>query len=354
MPNFTQSATCLFMSFAAASAVNGQSLILEKHVVRDSTAMNHEALTLLKPHGWKVTGGIKWYPNFTHQACVELKVTEPRGIEQVETLPWCYATWITNPIIPMQTGTNYLGNIILPPIDDPAELVRTVTIPQVRPGARYIGATEMPELAETLSRLAGSRVRSARIRIEYTVNGFAVEEDLYVSLFRVSSPLGVNNAVSTVWGPAWSPFAIRAAKGQLDAQTPMLLSIVNSAKLNPQWFAEYSGVCQLFQLRMANDIENARRLSETITRNSREISDMYSDAYWKRQASQDRMAQNFSDSIRGIQRYESPHETYPVQLPGGFRNAWAGSDGTYFMSNQEGFDPNVGSTTSWTLMNAAR
>lgn len=110
----------------------------------------------------------------------------------------------------------------------------------------------------------------------------------------------------------------------------------------------------MFQLRIANDIENARRLSEAITRNSREISSMYSDAYWKRQESQDRMAQNFSDSIRGVERYSSPHEKFPVQLPGGYQNAWAGANGSYVLSNETGFDPNVASTTNWTLMNTAR
>jgi hypothetical protein len=353
MPKFRHLAACLIVTFAGAAA-QGQTLVLEKHTVHDTAAVNHDALTFLKPRGWTVQGGIKWYPNMTHQACLEVRVGNPMGLEQIETLPWSYGTWITNPVMPMQTGSNYMGNIVLRPIEDPGEVVRTLTIPSFRPNARIVGVQELPEVARGLSQSMGCRVRSSRVRLEYALNGQAIEEDMYVSIYVTRSNLGVNNAVSYLWGPAWTPFALRARKGELDAKTPLLLAIADSARFNPQWFAEYSGVCQLFQLRMAKDIENARRLSETITRNSNEIFQMYSDSYWKRQASQDQLARNFSDTIRGVDRYQSPYEKYPVQLPSGYQHAWAGSDGTYVLSNDAGFDPNVGSTTNWTLMNTAR
>jgi hypothetical protein len=353
MPKFHHLAACFIMTFAGAAA-QGQTLVLEKQTIHDAAAVNRDALTFLKPQGWKVQGGVKWYPNTTHQACLEVQVSNPKGIEQIETLPWSYGTWITNTVFPMQVGSNYMGNVVMQPIEDPREVVRTLTIPSFRPNARIVGAQDMPEVAKGLSTSMGCRVRSSRVRLEYTLNSEAVEEDIYVSIYVTSCNLGLNNSVSYLWGPAWTPFALRARKGELDAKTPMLLAIVNSAQFNPQWFAEYSGVCQLFQLRMAKDIDNARRLSETITRNSNEIFQMYSDSYWKRQASQDQLAQNFSDTIRGINRYQSPLEKYPVQLPSGYQSAWAGSDGTYVLSNDAGYDPNVGSTTNWTLMNTAR
>ncbi|MDB5386177.1 MAG: hypothetical protein JWM11_1823 [Planctomycetaceae bacterium] len=354
MPNFTQTTACFLMTLAGAAAAHSETLVMEKHTVHDTMAANHDALTFLKPQGWTVQGGVKWYLNSTHQACLEVKVANPKSLEQVETLPWSYATWITNPVFPLQTGSNYMGNIVMQPISDPREVVRTLTIPAFRPGARIVASQEMPEIAKALSASMGCNVRSSRIRLEYNVNGQAVEEDIYVSIYVTSFNLGLNNAVSYLWGPAWTPFALRAPKGELDALTPKLLTIVNSAQFNPQWYAEYSGVCKLFQLRMANDIDNARRLSETITRNSNEIFEMFSDSYWKRQASQDRLAQNFSDTIRGVDRYTSPYEKYPIQLPSGYQNAWAGANGTYVLSNDAGYDPNVGSTTSWTLMNMAR
>ena len=45
-------------------------------------------------------------------------------------------------------------------------------------------------------------------------------------------------------------FLVRAAKGQLDAQTGLMLATVQSAQLDPRWFTDYCYVSQLFQERM--------------------------------------------------------------------------------------------------------
>ena len=34
--------------------------------------------------------------------------------------------------------------------------------------------------------------------------------------------------------------------------------------------------------------------------------------------------------------------------------AWAGENGTYILSNEAGFDPNVGGRGNWTLLKEAR
>ncbi len=81
---------------------------------------------------------------------------------------------------------------------------------------------------------------------------------------------------------------------------------------------------------------------------------MYSDAYWDRQKSTDRVHQQFSDYIRGVTRYESPHEKYPVQLPSQYKYAWASPSGEYVLTDDAGYDPNVGGTRNWTLLKAAR
>jgi hypothetical protein len=345
-------AACLF-TVLTASAAGAQELVLESHTVRDRMAVHQDAVTFLKPKGWTVSGGIQWYLDSAHQACLEIKVANPDGLEQVETLPWCYLTWQSHGMI--KPGTNYLGTIVHPPVEDPAKVLRELVLPHVRgkQNWRFVSATELPEIAKMLAKdLSGAKVRAAKVRIEYEVNGQTVEEDFYLSIFVYSLP--ANGYTFYSWGPAWTPFALRAAKGKLDEATPMLLSIVNSAQINPKWFGEYMYVCELFQERMKSGIDNAKKLSDTITKNSAEISKMYSDAYAQRQASQDRLAQQFSDTIRGVQRWHSPQETYPVQLPGGYQYAWVSSSGTYVLSNSANFNPNVGSNGTWTQLKQAK
>lgn len=350
--------TCLITCLLSAAVTgplfsqDGNALVMEKATIRDPMASNQEAVSFLKPRGWTVEGGIKWYPHHYHQACLEIRVKAPTGFDQVETLPWAYFNWHTRPVIAMPVGYNYQGSIIHPVIEDPREAVRKFTIPSLRPGAVITAYQELPEVAKELSALnGGARVRAGRTRLEYTLNGQRVEEDIYLSIFVTSANIGGGNT-STIWGPAWTPFGLRAAKGQLDARTGLLLATMQSAQIHQGWFSEYMYVCKLFVDRQYRAIDDARRLSQQISQNSDYIRKLYSDAYWSRQASQDRISQNFSDYIRGVTRYQSPHSNYPVQLPSGYRNAWTSANGYYLLTNGEE-NPNVGSNQTWQRLQQA-
>src|SRR5579864_9515421 len=236
-------AAAVFAACVLAGAVRPeQPMEFEKHTVSDPVAVNKDAMAFLKPKGWKVDGGIKWYMNLWNQACLEVRVNNPNGLEQIETFPWAYCTWIQNPIVPMPRGSNYLGAIVEPPTDDPKEYVRRYTIPMLRRGATITGYQEMPEVAKSLTALnGGTKMRAGRTRIEYKVNGQPVEEDIYVSLYLTSFSLAMNSA-NILWGPALPPYGLRGAKGQLDAATPLMLPCVNSVSINPYWWGEWNYV----------------------------------------------------------------------------------------------------------------
>lgn len=333
-----------------------QPLTMEPVTIKDPMIYNMDAVQFLKPKGWKVRGGLQWYADSAHQVCLELKVSNPDGPEQIEFLPWSYATWLTNPVFPMAEGSNYMGKVVRKPIPDPRDVVETLTLPKLRAAYRpkVTGYLDMPELAKVhAAGLGGGRVKAGRVRVEYVMDGQAVEEDFYVSIFVTSADIG-NNCTSYIWGPAAAPFSFRAARGKLDAATPLMLAAVNSGRVEPLWFGQKSYVCDLFANRMNQGIANAKTISDTVTRNSNEVFKMYSDAYWSRQASQERVARGFSDYIRGVQRYASPYDKYPVQLPSGYKYAWTSATGGVILSNEAGFDPNAGGTRSWQLMKEAR
>lgn len=73
-------------------------------------------------------------------------------------------------------------------------------------------------------------------------------------------------------------------------------------------------------------------------------------AYWKRQASQDRLSRQFSDYIRGVQSWQSPYQSNPVQLPSNYQHVWASPSGGFILSNNPNFNPNEGSTQNWTRL----
>ena len=150
------------------------------------------------------------------------KVRDPHGLEQYETLASCNCVWLSHPTFPLKEGSNYRGNVVLPLPRDIGEMVRKYTLPAFRKGtgAKVVECVPMPEVEKLLARQAGgAKVAAARVRVAYKVDGKEVQEDLYLGIDASSADIGYN-CICTIWGPAFQPFAIRAAKGELDTAIP--------------------------------------------------------------------------------------------------------------------------------------
>ena len=59
---------------------------------------------------------------------------------------------------------------------------------------------------------------------------------------------------------------------------------------------------------------------------------------------------SISESIRGVTTYTNPYDERPVPLPSDYSYAWVNRSGEYVLSNDAGYDPNVGSVSEWRLL----
>lgn len=333
---------------ATGDAKTSGAMRFTRHTIRDPGINNIEAVSFLVPVGWKVEGGVTWFPDYSILANLLMRVYDPQTGVSLQTLPMQNFTHMPNPIVPMQQGSNYLGNIVWQPVTDPAEFVQTFYTREALPhlkGARVVGVEQLPKIAEEVSRSYGgqSKVVAARVRYAYENQGAPWNEDVYLTLVFTDWQMG------TLWS-VQGAYSFRAPAGQLDAVTPTLTTIAQTLRVSPDWYGGYMYVQQLFTNRMNQGIKDARAISDTITRNSDQIRQMFADSYRQRQESQDRVAERYSESIRGVTTYVSPYETHPVQLPSGYGNAWVNQQGEYVLSNDPGYDPNVGATGSWQRM----
>ncbi len=327
---------------ALANPASGDVVKFRRLSVKDPGADNMEAVSLLIPAGWKAEGGIQWFPNHLVLANLLIKITDPRTGAAIEFLPSQHFGWSLHPAMARPQGSVYLGVVQWPPIQDPAEFVRTMYLPDALrrlQGARALGTEDFPKVAAELSRYHGSEARYARVRYEYQDGGKAWEEDVYVTL--VHSP----GQTGSFW--SGSAHSFRAPRGQLGRLTPVMNTSVSTLRRSPEWFGYYMYVRQLFLNRMAQGIRNAGRISDAVSRNSAEIQKMYEDSYRRANESQDRISRSYGESIRGVETYRDPYQDRPIQLPSGYDGVWANRSGEYVLSNQPGFDPNAGSTAEW-------
>ena len=336
---------CFILLTRAAAPAAGPVMRFTRLSVRDPGINNIEAVSFLIPAGWRAEGGVQWFPNYSILANLLMKVTEPQTGATVEFLPIQNFTWLTRMVVPMQPGTNYLGNILYQPIGDVAQFIQIFYVPTALrqlQNARIVAREDLPKVAAQVAQASGgqSTARCGRVRYEYQVGSQPWEEDVYVTL--VYTP----NAMGTFWSVT-SAYSFRAPRGQLDRLTPVMNTTVNTLRLSPDWYGEYMYVQKLFFDRMNQGIRDAGALSERISRNSEEIRQMFSDSYRRRCESDDRISRKYSEYIRGVETYRNPYEDRPVQLPSGYSNAWVNRSGEYILSDQAGFDPNVGSNVQW-------
>ena len=77
---------------------------------------------------------------------------------------------------------------------------------------------------------------------------------------------------------------------------------------------------------------------------------MIMSSYENRQATMDRMSENFSQAIRGVDEFYNPFEEQGIELPGGYDHAWANSLGEYIVIDDPTFDPNIETNLDWQKM----
>jgi hypothetical protein len=77
---------------------------------------------------------------------------------------------------------------------------------------------------------------------------------------------------------------------------------------------------------------------------------MMMETYNDRQKVYDRLSENFSQSIRGVDEYYSPVDERGVELPAGHNEGWVNGLGEYILSDDPNYDPNVNSNQHWQRM----
>ena len=91
-------------------------------------------------------------------------------------------------------------------------------------------------------------------------------------------------------------------------------------------------------------------MSSIVSQTSNEISDANMDAWQRDQDIKDQLADDFSNSILGIQSYSNPFDGGTVDLPSGYSSVWANSLGEYALSDSPSYNPNLESNLNWQQM----
>lgn len=320
-----------------------------------------EAFRLLVPRGWRAEGAISWSPDPALPARSRFRFTDPATGAELGLHPTHAFFWTNNKLYltTHPPGAVRFGTLVRQPVDLRTALTRIV-IPSIRRGAEgleIVREQPVPELAELAKGPPAQGVRASadagRVRIRYREQGRAMEEEL----FAVVSHFVMDQPASALAGPHFIDywfidyvFSFRARQGGLDARKRTFETMIHSLKANPRWVAKVVNVKELLVERHIKGIQQAGRMGDAIARAGSEMREGQLRDWERRQAAQDRLARNFSDNIRGVDRFYDPHAGKEVELPSGYGMAWANDLGEYIVTSDPNLNPNVGSNLHWEPM----
>jgi len=325
----------------------------------DEQGIGIEAFQMLVPYDWQFEGGIRWVlDNPGMPAVASFRVWNPNGTEEFEVFPTQPFFWTNNQMVLslFPLGSRYFGNEVYPPMG-PLEALKLTVIPRFRQNAAELRITNeqnLPELAEAVKAQmptqpgVSTSSEGAKVRIEYNRNGIDMEEEIYTVVQSFTFPIQTVYGVLTNinWYVDYI-FSFKAEKGNLDIHSNIFQTIAYSFEVTPLWFSKYNQVVEYLIQAQIQQIETIGQLSRIISQTSNEISDIVMQSYEYRQQVNDGIADNFSQYIRGVDRYYNPIEERSVELPSGYPNAWTNNLGDYILSDNPNFDPNIGSNIDW-------
>ena len=358
---------CLPCAAGEATAAQDNSLSFRKHIVIDRNGFGYEAFRLLVPKGWHFRGGVSWDNNrFPPEANTAFTITSPDGNSVFEQFRHLNLFWSQDRNL--QYSYSQGGAEIVQPMGA-TEFIKNYYIPRSRAnasGLKVVQDQSLPALAQQTRDMAQFQLNvfgqispfqfqyelrgdAGRCKLEYSEKGKRIVEDVTVAVTYMITYMPT--MYGTVTGITWIPIAtsFKAPSADIDERIKIFKIIMDSRKDNPVWgenVLKLSAMITRDQLRHQQAIFNRM---QQLSRTQSEIGDMIMDSYEKRNQAYDRIFDNYSQAIRGVDTYTDPINNWKVELPTGYDNAWTnGTD--YVISDDAGFNPNVGSTQQWQRM----
>ena len=337
---------------------NDNFLKFKKFAYIDTQGTGSEAFSFLMPADWKFEGGIIWNPEqVAMPASNAFRVFKPDGLAEFEGFPNQCFFWSTNSelLTINPPGSKYFGSIVAKPENATTALQKIIQRNRSRvSGLTIVSKSDLPELVEAL----GIRNHSqgpvmtegtgAKIRFSYEKNGIPMEEEIYGIVEQVKFPVKSMFGIQyNIWWYIDYVFSFKGKAGQLEKQTKVFQTITSSFRINQKWQAKYNNVIEYLAQQQIKRIHSIGEFSRTLSQMSDQMRSDQLQQYEQRSSVYDKVAQQHSDNMLGIERYYDPFEEREVQLPSGYNHAWCNNLGEYIMTDNPNYNPNVESNLTW-------
>lgn len=326
----------------AVNTANAKVMKFVKHEVVDNQGTRLVATTYLLPEGWTAQDQLYWeYNDATVPIRYKGVFRSPDGSMGIQSYPDVRATWYTGP---SGTGGYPAPQGIIAGLKDLVKVERKGINYQIV--NEKLIANSQPQHTNQQGSQTVSTSQSGVIKIEYQENGQPYEEEFYGTLdvgdMRTPSVMGEMRTI--FWG-ASNLYSCKAVKGKLEDCRTIALTAKSSAKISLPFFNKLAQVTQMLSNQVYQRIYQAGQISRIISQTNDQMIANIDASYRQAQQANDRVYDQFSDYMRGVDRYSDGSSQ--IQLPSGYTNAWVNDRGEYILSNTQGYDPNSALNGNW-------
>ncbi len=344
--------------------VEGQDyVVLERLRVMDTAGFGEPvaAYSFLVPKGWQSQGGITWKVGETCTSeAIENRVTvrSPDGAYQIDVFPTRQWDWWDDPMTlqaqrEQQQNPLFRRCPIAEPMDAAAFLqgpmaqMTGATVTHVEPAEQLGQLLRESQQANQMYQQAGvpleSRPSAAVATLAYPDGGVGLALAVVNCLVAQMPNLATGGQSASYQCVAQTQVALEAPAGREAEARQILATAMSSLRLNPNWQQAASQILQ--DVRNMEMAETAKRAA--ILKEAQEYSANLQKRTWEgSEASRDRINEAWGQTLRGVEAWSDGTDT-TVELQAGYGEAWSRPDGSYILSNDPLFDPNVVLQEDW-------
>lgn len=142
-------------------------------------------------------------------------------------------------------------------------------------------------------------------------------------------------------------FSYRAGAGKLDSMADLFEVMLQSIKVNPEWYAAIKGLSQQLIGQQMTHIRSMGEIGSMIAQQGAEMREQNLNDWYRRQEIRDEGMTKWSRQFRGVEGFHDPNRGEVVELPSGYGQAWATPGGEYIVTDSLLFNPNEHSNLNW-------
>jgi hypothetical protein len=341
--------------------------ILKRFRITDQYGLSQpvEASSFVLPANWQVTGNVQWdgmKKCIPEMMQASLQANSPDGTFELTMFPSTQFDWSDDPVYldAMKRGFNPHSCAISQPMDA-ADYITNNIAPYVN--AQVKSATVIEGLQQQMDQAAMQMTNTARSagNYAYTHRGSAGEGVLsfadgkeglaFCTVMQtiVSLPGTQGGTTSSYYSYISMRIVLKYEAGNEALARNIMSTFFSSVRINPVWGEAvqrfFIAVGKGAQDEGWKQIQISHQAQQEISENIVRGWEARNNRSSATADGEDNITQ-FGQYLRGVDSWND-EQGNKVELTSGYTNAWSKGDGSYLMSNNPAFDPNVEFNEDW-------